>query len=258
MTLLAARRKIPRLLCALLWLCSSFNVAAETALVAVAANFAEALESLQAQFQGTHPHRVTVVVGSTGKLYAQIRQGAPFDILLAADQARPELLVRDGLAQPDSRYTYAVGCLTLWSADPERIATNGAQTLRAGSFRKLAIANPDLAPYGAAARETLAALGLLEDLRDRLVMGENIGQAHALVATGNAEVGLIALSYALSPRNALPGSRWDVPQGLYTPIRQDAVLLNRATNNAAARDFLAYLQSAAARALIQRFGYGVN
>jgi molybdate transport system substrate-binding protein len=234
------------------------GASAGEALVAVAANFTEVVGRLEADFERTTGHDLTVTTGSTGLLYAQIRSGAPYDVLLAADRLRPELLEKEGRAVAGSRFTYAVGRLTLWSAAPELVSTDGAETLRAGAFRKLAIANPDLAPYGVAARETLAALGLLETLGDRIVMGENIGQTHALVATGNAELGFVALSYVLSPGNRIPGSRWDVPQELHAPIRQDAVLLTRGAANAAARDFLEYLKRDEARAVIESFGYGVE
>ena len=228
---------------------------ADDTLVAVAANFAEAAERLEASFEATTGHDLVVATGSTGKLFAQIKNGAPFDVLLAADQRRPELLEEEGRAIAGSRFTYAVGRLTLWSPDRDRVATDGAQTLRTGVFRKLALANPDLAPYGLAARETLAALGLLESLRERIVLGENAGQTHALVATGNAELGFVALSSVLNRRNRMPGSRWDVPAELHAPIRQDAVLLTRAAHNAAARAFLEYLRSAEARELIESLGY---
>lgn len=231
---------------------------AEHALAAVAANFSEAAERLADDFGRAAGRRVTLASGSTGKLYAQIRNGAPFDVFLAADRLRPELLERDGQAEPGSRITYAVGRLTLWSADPNLIDADGRKTLRAARFRRLAAANPELAPYGAAARQTLRALGMHDALRSRIVTGENIGQTHALVTTGNAELGFVALAYVLSPRNRLRGSRWDVPQRLHDPIRQDAVLLRRGRNNAAARAFLAYLRTAEARAIIQSFGYAVE
>jgi len=229
---------------------------AHEALIAVAANFAEVAERLEADFERDTGHQLTLTSGSTGKLYAQITNGAPFDVLLAADQKRPELLVEQGYAVPASRFTYAVGRLTLWSADPTRVA-EGAATLRT-DFHRLAIANPDLAPYGAAAVETMIALGVRELLRDRIVMGENIGQTHSMVATGNAELGFVARSYVLSVRNPVSGSRWDVPPHLYTPIRQDAVLLQRATRNPAAISFLQFLRSDQARAVIERFGYDVE
>ncbi|MEX2124515.1 MAG: molybdate ABC transporter substrate-binding protein [Woeseia sp.] len=241
-----------------LFLAAAGDASADEALLAVAANFAEVIEQLEGVFESETGHSLTVSVASTGTFYAQIKNGAPFDVLLAADQERPRLLEGKGLAVAGSRFTYAVGRLTLWSPDAARIAADGAETLKLGDFRKLAIANPDLAPYGLAARETLEALGVYESLEDRIVMGENIGQAHAMVATGNADLGFVALSYVLSPRNRTTGSRWDVPQKLYTPIRQDAVLLPRAAENAAARDFLAWLQGEDARARIREFGYAVE
>jgi molybdate transport system substrate-binding protein len=223
--------------------------------VAVAANFAEVLKALAPGFERRTGDRVTAIVGSTGKLYAQIVHGAPFDVMLAADRRRPRLLVANGFAVEGSRFTYAVGRLTLWSPDPKRIAGDGAAILRRGAFRRLAIANPRLAPYGQAAKETLTSLGRWPLPKGRLVQAENIGQAFALVATGNADLGLVALSLVLSPRNGQKGSRWDVPAKLYRPIRQDAVLLRRAAGDAAAKAFLAYLRAPATRGAIARFGY---
>ncbi len=158
---------------------------------------------------------------------------------------------------PGSRFTYALGHLTLWSLDPARIGADGAQALSA-DFRKLAIANPALAPYGEAARQALIALDLEAKLADRIVMGENIGQTFALVATGNAELGLIARSYVVSQRNGTHGSRWDLPEDLYEPIRQDAVLLRHGADNGAAKAFHDYLQSEAARTIIAGYGYGLD
>ncbi len=234
------------------------RVLAEEALVAVAANFKEVADHLQADFESKGQHRLTLSAGSTGKLFAQIANGAPFDVLLAADQLRPERLEAEGLAVPGSRFTYALGYLTLWSVDPEAIGADGAGILSAGAFRRLAIANPALAPYGVAARQALKALDLQDKLADRIVMGENIGQTFAMVATGNAELGLVARSYVASPRNGRPGSRWDLPDHLYEPIRQDAVLLTRAQDNAAARAFLDYLRSKDARGIIAGYGYGLD
>jgi molybdate transport system substrate-binding protein len=229
---------------------------AEEALVAVAANFAEVMERLEVEFERASGHDLTVAIGSTGKLYAQITHGAPFDVLLAADRERPERLESEGLAVAGSRFTYAVGRLTLWSPEAGRVGADGEATLRAGAFRSLALANPDLAPYGAAARETLRRLGLWETLAGKIVTGENIGQAHAMVASGNAELGFVALSSVLSPRNRQPGSRWDVPADLHAPIRQDAVLLTRAAGNPAARAFLSFLHSEPVLALLESYGYG--
>jgi molybdate transport system substrate-binding protein len=234
------------------------NAIADTALIAVAANFAEAMTRLEQQFEAQTNHKLTVTFGSTGKLYAQIVAGAPIDVLLAADQVRPAKLEDMGLAVADSRFTYAVGQLALWSADPLHIAADGEIVLRRADFRHLAIANPKLAPYGEAARQALMRLGLYEQLAPRLVMGENVGQAYALVATGNAELGLVALSAVLSLRNQYPGSQWLVPLDLYDPIRQDAILLRRAEHNQAALAFVDFLQSRAARTLIEDSGYAAK
>lgn len=243
---------VPSLLLVVLLLAGP--AAGEEAVIGVAANFAEVVERLEKDFERRSGHALTVVVGSTGKLYAQIAHGAPLDAFLAADQARPQRLESEGLAVAGSRFTYAVGRLTLWSRTPG--AVDGAATLRDGSFRLLALANPALAPYGEAARQTLENLGLWDDLEDRIVLGETVGQAYALVASGNAELGFVALSYVRSPRNRTPGSRWDVPSDLYEPIRQDAVLLTRAAANPAARGFLDFLRSDAAKAVIESYGYG--
>ena len=224
--------------------------------VAVAANAAEAVESLVAGFERESGRRVTVTVGSTGKLYAQILHGAPFDVFLAADQERPRLLVEQGLAVGGSRLTYAIGRLVLWSPDPD--VEPDAAALREGAFRRLAVANPDLAPYGAAARETLRALGLWNELRPKIVAGENVGQAFAMVVSGNAEFGFVALSSVLSRRNEHGGNYWEVPAELHTPIRQDAVLLTRGAANPAARALFSYLSSPSALATIESFGFVVD
>lgn len=233
-------------------------VAAEEAVVAVAANFAEVAERLEKDFEAASGHTLTLVVGSTGKLYAQIANGAPFDVFLSADQETPARLEKEGLAVAGSRFTYATGRLTLWSPEPGRVASDGAATLRAGKFRQLAIANPELAPYGAAAKQTLEKLGLWERFKDRIVMGETIGQAHTFVASGSAELGFVALSSVLSLRNETRGSRWDVPANLYEPLQQDAVLLKRSAANPAARAFLDFLRSAKAKALIESYGYRIE
>lgn len=230
-------------------------MSADEALVAAAANFAEALTEVERAFEAAHPHRLRIAVGSTGKLYAQILHGAPFDVLLAADRERPALLERAGLAVPGSRRTYAIGRLTLWSADPERVQGDIPELLTAGSFRRLAMANPDLAPYGAAAREVLTGFGLYAALDKKIVTAENIGQTYAMVATGNAEIGFVAAS---GVRSTGEGSRWDVPADLHAPIRQDAVLLSRAENNIAALAFLDFLRTDRVRAIISGYGYGVD
>lgn len=229
------------------------GVRAEQALVAVATNFVPTLEVLLPVFEASTQHEIRIAGGSTGKLYAQIVRGAPFDAFLAADQARPRRLEASGHAVPDSRITYAHGRLALWSGDAGLIGEDGAATLKGGHFRSLAIANPDTAPYGVAARHALKALGLLDRLEPHLVMGENVGQAFAFVATGNAEVGLVALSAALGP--GASGNYWAVPRALHQPIRQDGVLLLRGESNRAARDLFAYLWSDKVQAKISAMGY---
>lgn len=231
---------------------------ADEATVAVAANFAEVMQKLKPVFEIRTGHHLQFTVGSTGSLYAQVKNGAPFDAMLAADQRRPKLLEHEGNAVPGSRFTYAIGKLTLWSPKPGVVANDGTTTLKAGEFHKLAIANPKLAPYGAAARDTMQALGLYASLKPKLAMGSNIGQTFTMVSTGNAELGFVALSYVLSSRNAHPGSRWDVPQSLYKPIRQDAILTRHGENNTAAKDFLAFLKSPEATAIIKKYGYQVE
>jgi molybdate transport system substrate-binding protein len=226
---------------------------AEDALVAVAANFADVARFLAAEYGAKTGHRVTITTGSTGKLYAQIVAGAPYDALLAADQASPERLEAEGRAVPGSRFTYASGRLALWSADPRLIDEDGAATLRAAAFRHIAIANPDLAPYGLAARQVLERLGLWDALADKLAMGQNIGQTHALIATGAAELGFVAYSQV---HTGVAGSVWLTPDDLHDPIRQDAVLLWHGAENPAAVGFLDYLNNGPARDYIRSLGYG--
>lgn len=254
-----ARRRsgfLPQFVLSLLLILSlAGSAAAAEAVVAVAANFAEVAELLEKDFERASGHSLSLVAGSTGKLYAQIANGAPFDVFLSADQETPARLEKDGQAVAKTRFTYATGRLTLWSPEPGRVGKDGAATLREGKFRNLAIANPELAPYGEAAQQVLEKLGLWGRFQDRIVKGETIGQAHAMVASGNAELGFVALSSVLSPRNTTPGSRWDVPAHLYAPLRQDAVLLKRAAGNPAARGFLDFLRSAESKALLESYGY---
>jgi len=253
----APRRSGLVVLAAFIALIAPLTARADEAAVAVAANFAEVIENLETMFEAATDHTLTVTAGSTGKLYAQIKNGAPFDVFLAADQARPERLEVEGDAVAGSRFTYAVGRLTLWSAGPERI-TDGLAALKAADFDHLAIANPDLAPYGLAAKQALQHYGLWDALSGKIVMGQNIGQTFSMVATENAQLGFVAKSYVISPRNAQPGSRWDVPAGSHEPIRQDAVILKRAAENPSAQAFANFLRSEKARAVIKRFGYAVE
>ncbi len=223
--------------------------------VAVATNFLQPMRALAADFSAASGHEALVSGGSTGKLHAQVLAGAPFDVLLAADADTPRRLVEEGHGVAGSRFTYAVGRLVLWSAEPGRVDAQGA-ILASDRYTRLAIANPRLAPYGAAALEVLEARGLLEAVRPRLVTGENIGQAYQFVRTGNAEIGFVALSQVMGPGQEPGGSMWRVPPELHAEIRQDAVLLARGRDNEAARALLAYLRTPAARAKIRSFGYG--
>ena len=231
---------------------------AEEVRVAVATNFLATAKELITYFEQDTAHVVVVSSGSSGKLYVQIKNGAPFDVFFSADVDRPALLEEEGFAVRGSRFTYAVGCLTLWSADPDLIDKNGKTVLSDGTFEHLAIANPKTAPYGTAAQRTLQALGLWGHVKDRLVQGENIGQTFQFVFSTNAELGFVALSQVLDGKINGAGSRWDVPEGLHDPLRQQAVLLVNGQGNDAARAFLSYVKGPKALNVIQRFGYGVE
>ena len=232
------------------WVLTSTNLPAAQTNVAVAANFTEAAKEIAAAFKAKTGHEAVLSFGATGQFYTQITQGAPFQILLSADDARPKKLVDDGLAVVDSRFTYAIGKLVLWSKTPGLV--KGEETLKAASFAKLSICNPSAAPYGAAAIEAMKSLKVFEALQPRLVEGATITQAYQFVETGNAELGFVALSQLTGPE---AGSRWLVPQELYSPIRQDAVLLKAGATNEAATGFIAFLRSPEARVIIQKYGY---
>jgi molybdate transport system substrate-binding protein len=223
--------------------------------VAVAANFAGAMAKIAEGFTATTGHSLSLSAGSTGKFYSQIVAGAPFEVLIAADDETPKKLIERGLAVAGSNFTYAIGVLLLWSATPGYVDGQGAM-LAAARFNKLAIANPKLSPYGQAAMEVLTARGLNAVLAPKLVTGENIAQAYQFVATGNAELGFVALSQVVVPGKAVLGSYWRVPAALHAEILQDAVLLKAGEKKPAAAALLAYLKTAAARAVIQAWGYG--
>jgi molybdate transport system substrate-binding protein len=229
---------------------------AAEAQVAVAANFAEPMKAVAAVLEKTTGHTLQITVGATGRLYAQIKNGAPFDVLLSADTRAPAQLETDGLAQPGSRFTYATGKLVLWSADAAKVDGQGA-VLKTGGFRKLAIANPKTAPYGAASMEVMDKLGLTAALTPKLVQGESIGQTYNFAYTGNAEIAFVAMSQALEGGRLKGGSMWVVPQSLYAPIQQDAVLLKRAARNEAALALMKLLQSPNIKDLIRSYGYGI-
>lgn len=234
---------------------------ADTVHVAVAANFAPAMKEIAASFGRHTGHKVILSSASSGKLAAQIQHGAPFDIFLSADQAKPLALAKAGYAVPATRFTYAVGALVLWSAD-EAIQGEERQRLETGDYRKLAIANPRLAPYGKAAQETLQTLGLDAASRRHWVTGENIAQTYQFVASGNAELGFVALSQLRllgrppeSNKTHQQAFGWQVPSSMHQAIRQDAILLSKAVSNQAANQLLSYLKGEDARAIMRDFGY---
>ncbi len=245
-----------RKIISLLLLLASLPVGAATVNVAVASNFVATLRQLVPLFHDATGHTLRISPASTGKLYAQIRHGAPYDIFLSADAAHPGKLVEKGLAEPDSLITYAVGRLALWSSNLEYRAL-GPDLLREHAFKRLAIANPKTAPYGAAARQTLEELDLWRSMKGRLVRGENIGQTFQFVASGAAEIGFVALSQVRSGEGR-GGYLWEVPASLYQPIRQQAVLLSRSRANEGARDFMAFLKGPVATTLIQQNGYALE
>lgn len=225
--------------------------------VAIAANFAAPARQLAPAFEKATGHRLILSIGSTGKFYAQIKNGAPFDVLMAADQDTPARLAVEGAAVAATRFTYAIGKLVLWSAQTEKVDAKG-EVLKKGTFTHLALANPRLAPYGQAAIDTLKNLGVHQDVAPKLVQGESITQAYQFVASGNAELGFVALSQILKDDGSLQaGSLWIVPPALYAPLKQDAVLLREAQNNSAALAWLQWLRTDAAQTLIRRYGYDV-
>ncbi len=221
---------------------------------AVASNFSAPMELIAVLFQQESGHTVKVSLGSSGKFYSQIKGGAPFDVFLAADEALPKQLVQEKLAVGGSRFVYATGRLVLWSAQPGFVDAKGT-VLYKGSYNKLAIADPRLAPYGMAARETLEKLTMWNAMQRKLVKGENVTQTYQFIATENAELGFIALSQVMRDGKVTDGSWWLVPSELHKPIRQGAVLLSGAKDQAASRAFLAFLKSGKAAAVMRSFGY---
>ncbi|HXU93846.1 MAG TPA: molybdate ABC transporter substrate-binding protein [Gallionella sp.] len=232
------------------------SVSAGEVRAAVASNFSAPMERIVALFQQESGHTVKVSLGSSGKFYSQIRGGAPFDVFLAADEALPKRLEQEGLAVSGSRFVYALGKLVLWSAQPGFVDAKGAVLYR-GSYNRLAIADPRLAPYGMAAKETLEKLTMWNAMQEKLVKGENITQTYQFIATENAELGFIALSQIMRGGKVTEGSWWVVPEELHKPIRQAAVLLSGAKDPAASRAFLAFLRSEKAAEVMRSFGYEV-
>ncbi|MEW6646568.1 MAG: molybdate ABC transporter substrate-binding protein [Pseudomonadota bacterium] len=222
--------------------------------VAVAANFTAPMTAIAAAFAKDTGHEARLAFGSSGKFYAQIKNGAPFQVFLSADDTKPAKLEEEGMTVAGSRFTYAIGTLVLWSARPGFVDDQAA-VLKRGAYNRLAIANPRLAPYGAAAMEVLDGMGLTAAATPKLVQGENIAQTYQFALSGNAELGFIALSQVMQDGRISGGSAWIVPGNLHQPIRQDAVLLSSGRDNAAAAALMKYLQGDKARAIIRSYGY---
>lgn len=242
------------LLAGLLSLGLSTSAFAEEVQVAVAANFTAPMKAIAADFEKATGHKTVLSFGSTGKFYSQITNGAPFEVFLAADDETPIKLEKENGIVAGSRFTYAIGKLVLWSAKPDFVDAKG-EILKKGSFDHIALANPKLAPYGAAAVETMNKLGVQEKLQPKFVQGDSIGQAFSFVSTGNAELGFVALSQVYEGGKIKSGSAWIVPGNLHNAIRQDAVILSKGKDNKAASALIDYLKSEPAKAVIRSFGY---
>lgn len=227
---------------------------ADEVVVAVAANFLAPLQEISAEFTKDTQHTASLTAGSTGKMFAQIQNGAPFEVMVSADRKTPNKLIEAKLAVAASQFTYARGKLVLWSADPALVDAKG-DVLKTGHFNHLAIANPKTAAYGEAAVELMAKLGLSATLQPKLVQGENIAQTKMFVDSGGAELGFVALSQVFKGGKISKGSAWEVPLDLYAPIYQDAVLLKKGASNPAASALLAYLKSDKAKAIMAKYGY---
>jgi len=235
---------------------ASFAARADEVTVAVAANFTAPMKLIAADFEKDTGHKVVASYGATGKFYAQIKNGAPFEVLLSADDETPAKLIREGAGVTGSQFTYAMGTLILWSAKPAIVDGAGA-VLKNGAFDHIALADPKLAPYGAAAVASMKALGVYDSLQPKLVTADNIGQAYQFVSSGNALLGFVALSQVLK-NGQIQGSSWVVPANLYTPIRQDAVVLDKGKGKPAADALMKYLKSDKAKAVIKSFGYELS
>lgn len=232
----------------------SAPLAADQVQVAVASNFYQPMKALTQMFEASSGHKVQLSAGSTGSLFAQIKNGAPFEVFLAADQRRPSTLIEAELALASSQFTYAEGQLVLWSSHPQKVDVQG-KVLFSSSLQQLALANPKTAPYGVAAIEVLKQLGRYNELRSKLVQGKNISQTYQFVSTGAVQQGFVAMSQVYRQGQLIKGSAWVVPNHLYSPLNQDAVLLQQGASNPAARAFLTFLKSEQAQTLIRSFGY---
>ncbi|WP_144173896.1 molybdate ABC transporter substrate-binding protein [Pseudomonas sp. Kh13] len=235
----------------------AFNTAwAGEVQVAVAANFTAPIQAIGKDFEKDTGHKLVAAYGATGQFYAQIKNGAPFEVFLAADDSTPAKLEQEKAIVPGSRFTYAIGTLALWSAKPGYIDANG-EVLKNNTFKHLSIANPKTAPYGLAATQVLDKLKLSEAIKPKLVEGQNITQAFQFVSTGNAELGFVALSQIYKDGKVENGSAWIVPSSLHEPIRQDAVVLEKGKDNPAAKALVDYLKGPKAAAVIKAYGYEI-
>jgi len=238
----------------LLFVAYATSLRAEQALVAVAANFSAPMQQIALAFQKDTGHQLKLSFGATGGIYAQIKNGGPFDVFLSADQLTPQKIEAEGLGVPQTRFTYATGQLVLWSKQDGLVDDKG-QVLRSKNIQRIALANPKLAPYGAAALEAMTQLGLLDELKPKLVQGDNIAQTYQFVSTQNAQLGFVALSQVFADGKITSGSGWVLPSSLYKPILQDAILLKNGKDNSAAKALMLYMKGDKAKEMIKRFGY---
>ncbi|WP_455921081.1 molybdate ABC transporter substrate-binding protein [Pseudomonas putida] len=244
----------PRLALLGLFAALAFNAQADEVQVAVAANFTAPIQAIAKDFEADTGHKLVAAYGATGQFYTQIKNGAPFEVFLAADDTTPAKLESEGDAVKGSRFTYAVGTLALWSAKDGYVDAKG-EVLKANQFQHLSIANPKAAPYGLAATQVLDKLKLTEATKAKIVEGQNITQAYQFVSTGNAELGFVALSQIFKDGKVTSGSAWIVPANLHDPIKQDAVILNKGKDSAAAKALVQYLKGPKAAAIIKSYGY---
>lgn len=242
----------------LLFSCAFFLISplsnAAQIIVAVASNFSEPAKQIAKQFEHKYNTKVIISSAGTGVLANQIKNGAPYEILLSADKTTPQQLIQDGYAVKDTQFTYAQGQLVLWSKQTNFI-TNDANILKTNKFNFLAIANPKLAPYGSAAMQTLAKLGLTESIKNKIVTGDNISNTYQFVATGNADLGFVALSQIMNNGKITAGSYWIVPQNITPLIQQDAIILNVGKNNPASQQFMNFIKSKTVQQIIKSYGY---
>jgi molybdate transport system substrate-binding protein len=237
---------------------ASTMIHAEEIRVAVAANFSAPVKKIAGLFEKETGNRVTLTFGTVGQFYSQIKNGAPFDVLISADRSTPDKLVADGLALNETRYTYAIGKLVLWSLQPG-LVKEGGDVLRHGTFKHLSLANPKLAVYGAAGEEVMKRMGIYDQLKSRIVLAENITQAYQFVASGNAEIGFVALSQVIDGNGKISrGSYWMVPANMYPKIEQDAIVLSRGKDKNAAHQLIGYLKKNQVKDLIRSYGYVIE